>query len=319
MEANKPGLWARLRQGLTKTKQTLIEKIRSTVGGRALSEEVWEELEEVLIQADVGVQTSFRLLEAVRKQANREKVQDTARLMQIFKEQMSAILERESSDQPATEGKPHVVLVVGVNGVGKTTSIGKLAHHWRSQGKSVLMAAADTFRAAAADQLQIWAERTGSDIVRHQEGADPAAVAFDAIRAARARDRDIVLIDTAGRLHNKVNLMNELEKIKRVVQREMPAAPHEVLLVLDATTGQNGLEQARTFQKAVDISGIVLTKLDGTAKGGIVFAISEELGIPVRWVGVGERADDLQPFQPEHFLDALFSDAVLFDNQESEP
>lgn len=313
MSEKKPSFWQRLRQGLAKTKQGFIDKIRSTVAGRKFDESLWEELEEILIQADVGVRTTIDLLEEAREIVRNEGVSDADGLLAVLKRCMLSRLQKDEESQfdPLEKShatRPHVVLVVGVNGVGKTTSIGKLAYARHSRGESVLMAAADTFRAAAADQLEIWAERARADLIRHQEGADPAAVAYDALQAARARKKDVVYIDTAGRLHNKSHLMQELGKIKRVIEREVPGAPHEVLLVIDATTGQNGLEQARLFREVAGVTGIVLTKLDGTAKGGIVLAIASELGLPVHWIGVGEQIEDLQPFRPEQFLDALFSE-----------
>ncbi len=302
------GLLSRLREGLARTRQGLADRVRGLLTGRsAIDDDLYEELEAVLLQADVGVETTIKLVEGLRERVRRDRVRDPEAVMPLLKEEMAAILGGAPPGLNLAADKPAVIMVVGVNGTGKTTSTGKLAHRLRAEGKKVLLGAADTFRAAAAEQLAVWAERTGAEIVRHGEGADPAAVAFDAVRAARARGIDVVLLDTAGRLHTKANLMEELKKVRRVMAREIPGAPHEVLLVLDATTGQNALQQARLFTEAVSVTGIVLTKLDGTAKGGIVLAIQDELGIPVKFIGLGEGAEDLRPFEPADFLEALFS------------
>ena len=300
----------KFRKGLTKTREGMVQKIRAVIRRRPeLDEETLEEIEEILIQADVGVCPTLRIIDYLRERvASGEPVEDAETAVQEFlEEEIRKILMPADDAAPiAITTKPHVILVVGVNGTGKTTTIGKMAHKFRREGKKVLFAAGDTFRAAAIDQLGIWAERTGADMVRHQPGADAASVAFDAIRAARVRDIDIVLIDTAGRLHTKVNLMEEVKKIRRVIDKAMPGAPHETLLVLDATTGQNAVIQAKQFHSAVEVTGLVLAKLDGTAKGGVVIAIADELDLPVRFVGMGESAEDLDDFDAESFVKALF-------------
>ncbi|MEG6511601.1 signal recognition particle-docking protein FtsY [Desulforamulus ruminis] len=301
------GFFNRLKESLTKTRESFVEKIDQVVTGRkGIDEELYEELEEVLIQADVGVNTAMTLVERVRKGVKARNVQEAHRLKDIFQEELEYLMgEKISPIQLNPEG-PTVIMVVGVNGVGKTTTIGKLAHNYKEQGKKVLLAAGDTFRAAAIDQLEIWAQRVGVDIIKHQEGSDPGAVAYDAVHAARSRKADILLIDTAGRLHNKSNLMDELRKVYKVIARELPGAPHEVLLILDATTGQNALNQTKIFSEAVHVTGIALTKLDGTAKGGVVTAIVTEMAIPVKLIGIGEGMDDLKQFNPKDFIDALY-------------
>ena len=301
------GFFNRLKESLTKTRESFVEKIDQVVTGRkGIDEELYEELEEVLIQADVGVNTAMTLVERVRKGVKARNVQEAYRLKDIFQEELEYLMgEKISPIQLNPEG-PTVIMVVGVNGVGKTTTIGKLAHNYKEQGKKVLLAAGDTFRAAAIDQLEIWAQRVGVDIIKHQEGSDPGAVAYDAVHAARSRKADILLIDTAGRLHNKSNLMDELRKVYKVIARELPGAPHEVLLILDATTGQNALNQTKIFSEAVHVTGIALTKLDGTAKGGVVTAIVTEMAIPVKLIGIGEGMDDLKQFNPKDFIDALY-------------
>ncbi|ABO50584.1 signal recognition particle-docking protein FtsY [Desulforamulus reducens MI-1] len=301
------GFFDRLKESLTKTRQSFIEKIDQVVTGRTgIDEDLYEELEEVLIQADVGVSTAMKLVERVRKGVKARNVQEASRLKEIFQEELEYLMgEKITPIQLNPEG-PTVIMVVGVNGVGKTTTIGKMAHNFKEQGKKVLLAAGDTFRAAAIDQLEIWADRVGVDIIKHQEGSDPGAVAYDAVHAARSRKADILLVDTAGRLHNKSNLMDELRKVHKIVAREMPGAPHEVLLVLDATTGQNALNQVKIFSEAVNVTGIALTKLDGTAKGGVVTSIVTEMAIPVKLIGIGERMDDLRPFNPKDFINALY-------------
>lgn len=300
------GFFAKLKQGLTKTRDQFVTKVEEILTGRRkIDDELYEELEEVLIRSDVGVNTSLELVERLRKEARKRKLQEAHELKAVLKELISEILGEEEALNLADRG-PSILLVVGVNGVGKTTTIGKLAHYFRSEGKKVILAAGDTFRAAAIDQLEIWGQRAGVDVIKQREGADPAAVAYDAIQAAKSRNVDLVIMDTAGRLHNKVNLMEELRKVKRVIEREIPGAPHEVLLVLDATTGQNALQQAKLFQEVAGVTGIVLTKLDGTAKGGVVLGIQGETRIPVKWIGVGEGMEDLRPFIPQDFAEALF-------------
>lgn len=302
-------LFARFRAGLARTRAAIGEQLRGLVApGRPLDEAAFERLEEILITADVGVDTSLRLVEAVRERSRREPVQDHGGLKRLIRDEIAALLGGQDGSWSFEPGRLNVAMFVGVNGTGKTTTVGKLACRLAGEGQKVLLAAADTFRAAAGEQLEIWARRAGADLVRQQPGADPAAVAFDAVQAAQARGMDAVLIDTAGRLHTRVNLMSELEKIHRVCGRALAGAPHEVLLVIDATTGQNGLVQAEQFAQAVPVTGIVLTKLDGTARGGIVIAIAERLGLPVKWVGLGEGAGDLAPFDAEAFVDALLGD-----------
>lgn len=301
------GLLDKLKAGLAKTRQGFVEKIESIVTGhKKIDEELFEELEETLIQADVGVNTAVELVEELRRRAKERKIEEASELNAILKEQISEILGDEDVPLNINVSPPAVMMVVGVNGVGKTTTIGKLANRFKDEGKKVLLAAGDTFRAAAIDQLEIWGNRNGVDIIKHREGADPAAVVFDAIQAARARQTDILIIDTAGRLHTKSNLMEELKKVSRVISREIPDAPHEVLLVLDATTGQNAISQAKIFGDAVGVTGIALTKLDGTAKGGVIIGIKSELEIPVKLIGVGEKTDDLRDFQARDFTAALF-------------
>lgn len=301
-----------LDQGLAKTNENLFKRISRAVAGKSrVDDEVLDELEEGLISADVGVETTLRIIERIQKRAAAEKYLNTAELNTILKSEIlsllaenseNTILNNNSGDIP----KPYVIMVVGVNGVGKTTTIGKLAYMFKNQGKRVLLGAADTFRAAAVEQLTIWANRVDVPIVKQQMGADPAAVAFDTLNSAKSNDTDIVIIDTAGRLHNKVNLMNELSKIRRVMQKVIPDAPHEVLLVLDGSTGQNAFAQAREFTSATDVTAIALTKLDGTAKGGVVLGISDQFKIPVKYIGVGEKMTDLQIFDRVAFVESLF-------------
>lgn len=302
------GFFEKLKAGLKKTSGAIAEHVNEVFSVFVkVDEELFENLEEALIMADMGVETSGYIIEELRKRVKLKHITDGNLVKQELKEVIAEILsERDFSMQ--LENKPAVVLVIGVNGVGKTTSIGKLAAHYKAMGKNVLLAAADTFRAAAIDQLDVWAKRCGCDIIKHQENSDPAAVVFDACTAAKARNADILICDTAGRLHNKKNLMAELEKINRVISRELPESSRETLLVLDASTGQNAVSQAKLFGDAADITGIVLTKLDGTAKGGIVVSISREQEIPVKFVGVGEGIDDLQEFNPADFAKALFDD-----------
>ena len=300
------GLLEKVRNGLAKTRSAMVARITTAISGDALDEEAADEIEEILIQADVGVDAAMEIVDRLRERLRRAE-SGADQIFVSLRQELCQIAGGGVPFDPGAEltGKPHVVLVVGVNGVGKTTTSGKLARLYRDSGQSVLLAACDTFRAAAVPQLEIWAERAGADIVRAQQGADPAAVAFDAVSAALSRDTDVVLVDTAGRLHTKVNLMEELKKVRRSLGKQCQGAPHETLLVLDATTGQNALSQARQFHLATEVTGLVLTKLDGTAKGGIAFALRRELGIPIKLIGVGEGEDDLQPFDGETFVEAL--------------
>ncbi len=298
------GFFDRLKEGLSKTKKNFTEKVESLLKSfKQVDDELFEELEEVLVLSDVGVKTSQKIIENLKERVKKEKISATEAVKELLKEEMLSIINLENK---LSEKYPLIILMVGVNGVGKTTSIGKIANLLKSNGKKVLIAAADTFRAAAAEQLEIWAKRVGCDIIKHVEGSDPAAVVFDGIQAMRARKADVLIVDTAGRLHTKKNLIEELKKIDRVINQQMPEASKETLLVIDATTGQNALNQAKEFNRAVNISGIVLTKLDGTAKGGIIISICDELKIPVKFVGVGEKIDDLQYFNAKEFVDALF-------------
>lgn len=311
-EERKPGFFDRMKQAVTRTRENLGERIDEVVSsipiGKEIDRDTLDDLEATLIGADLGTTTTHEVLEKLRDKADRKQIKDVEELKRLLKEELLAILSA-ANDQPAktVDGEPEVIVVVGVNGTGKTTTIGKLANLLRAQGKTVLLCAADTFRAAAIEQLEVWGSRTGTEVIKTGPGGDPAAVMFDALQAARARSTDYVIIDTAGRLHTKSNLMSELEKMKRTAERIIPGAPHETLLVMDATTGQNGLQQARLFTQSAGVTGIVLTKLDGTAKGGVVVAISRELGLPVRFVGVGEKAGDLLPFEPHAFVDSLFA------------
>lgn len=306
-EEKKPSFFERLKRGLSKTHDSFIGRIDTLLlGKKQIDADVLEELEEILITADIGVSTTVDLIRTLEQRLKRNELKDGDALKAALREEILSRLQVKSCELDLSVAKPFVFMVIGVNGVGKTTTIGKIASMYQARGKKVLLAAGDTFRAAAAEQLEIWGERAGVDVVRHKEGADPSAVAFDACKAAVARNADIVIIDTAGRLHTKVNLMEELKKIKRVIGREIPGAPHETLLVLDAATGQNAVVQAKIFKEAADVTGIVLTKLDGTAKGGIVVAITQEFGIPIRYIGVGEGVDDLREFNPDDFVEALF-------------
>lgn len=304
----------KFKEGLSKTRNNFSEKVNDLVSRyRKVDEDFFEELEEILIGADVGFETVLELIDELKNEVKRKNIQDPKEVQDVISEKLVAIYqngEEESSTINMQADGLTVILFVGVNGVGKTTTIGKLAHKFKEEGKKVLLAAGDTFRAGAIEQLEVWGDRVGVDVIKHTEGSDPAAVMFDAVQAAKSRQADILLCDTAGRLQNKVNLMKELEKVKRVIEREVPGAPHEVLLVLDATTGQNALVQAKTFKETTNVSGIVLTKLDGTAKGGIVLAIRNELHIPVKFVGLGEKMDDLQSFDPERYVYGLFSTLV---------
>lgn len=296
----------RLKQSLTKTRGNLVDKIEGLLTGRkSIDERLYEELEEILIQADVGVDTSVRLIAELRAQVKECRVKEPAQLKTILQEIVQAALGEEQN--PLNKGGPPIViLVVGVNGTGKTTTVGKLAYRFRQNGQRVILAAADTFRAAAIDQLEVWADRADVEVIKHQEGSDSAAVVYDAVQAARARQAEVLIVDTAGRQHTKSNLMEELRKINRVLGRELPGAPHETLLILDATTGQNALVQAKVFKEATNVTGIVLTKLDGTAKGGIIIGIKDTLGIPVKFIGIGEGMEDLQSFNAREFIRALF-------------
>lgn len=303
----KAGLFDRLKAGLKKTTDGLVGRIDTLVlGKKEIDADTLEELEEILITSDIGVQTAVELIRHLEQRLSRNELKDGAALRGALKEEMLARLQSNHAPLRIEGPKPFVILVVGVNGVGKTTTIGKLAAKFTAEGKSVLLAAGDTFRAAAAEQLEIWGKRAGVAVIRHQEGADPSAVAFDACKATLSRGADILIVDTAGRLHTKVNLMEEMKKIHRVIGREIPNAPHETLLVLDGATGQNALSQARLFKESAGVTGIVMTKLDGTAKGGIVVAVSCEFALPVRYIGVGESVEDLREFNPQEFVDALF-------------
>jgi fused signal recognition particle receptor len=305
-DEDRGGLFKRLRRGLAKTRKLLTTDLDDLFAeNRPVDDDMLDDLEEILITADIGVQTATGLMQRVSRNASR--IGDAAALKMVLREEILDLLVGKPQEREAGESRPHVIMVVGVNGVGKTTTIGKLAARFLGENKKVLIAAADTFRAAAVEQLAIWAERSGADFVRHKDGADPAAVAYDGVEAASARNADVVLVDTAGRLHTKINLMEELKKIKRSIAKIMPGAPHEVLLVLDATTGQNALSQAKLFNEALGVTGIALTKLDGTAKGGIVISIHDRLNIPLQYVGVGEAIEDLQVFDPHRFVDALFA------------
>lgn len=301
------GFFERLKDGLQKTRKNFTERIEVLVGMSAeIDDDFLDELEIILLSADVGAKTTEKLIGAVRQAARKKEINGTEDVVPFLKKYLVDMLTDEGQ-RTRLSGSPTVILVVGVNGVGKTTTIGKLANYFHLFNHKVMIAAADTFRAAAAEQLEIWGQRAGCDVIKHAEGADPAAVVYDAMKAAIARKADILFIDTAGRLHNKANLMNELEKIHRVIKREEPGAPHETFLVLDATTGQNAIAQAKVFTETANVTGVVLTKLDGTAKGGVVIAIREELGLPVKWIGVGEGIMDFRPFEPEKFVDALFN------------
>lgn len=299
------GLFGKLKESLSKTKEVLSERIEDAIKSfRSVDEDLLEELEEILIMADLGVETSTDIIDRLRDAIKENNIKDGEQVKQELKNILAEIL-TEGDNSVQLEGKPAVIMVIGVNGVGKTTSIGKLAYMYKQMGKKVVIAAADTFRAAAIEQLEVWAERADAEIIKQQEGSDPAAVIYDAVGAAKKRGADILLCDTAGRLHNKKNLMDELKKIYRILNNELPDSSKEVLLVLDATTGQNAVSQAKQFKEAADITGIILTKLDGTAKGGIVFAIKNEYNIPVKLIGLGEKVDDLEELSPMNFVDAL--------------
>jgi fused signal recognition particle receptor len=308
-EQQKPGLFDRMKEAVTRTRENLSQRIEEVVSiGKEIDRATLDDLEATLIGADLGNPTTREVLDKLRERADRKQIKNADELKRLLKEELLNIL-NAANIRPVqkVDGTSEVILVVGVNGTGKTTTIGKLSQVFRSQGKTVLLCAADTFRAAAIEQLEIWGQRTGTEVIRTKAGGDPAAVLYDALQAAAARHTDYVIVDTAGRLHTKTNLMAELDKMRRTAQRIIPGAPHETLLVMDATTGQNGLQQARQFTDAAGVTGIVLTKLDGTAKGGVVVAISRELGLPVRYVGVGEKAGDLLPFNAKDFVDSLFT------------
>lgn len=308
--SKKLSLFERMRQAVTRTRETLTERIEDAIGLRPeIDTATLDELEATLISADLGVATTRQLLDVLREKVDRKQVANVDEVKRVLKDEMLAILNNAAAAKPriVASEPPEVILVVGVNGVGKTTTIGKLAHTLTAQGKTVLLAAADTFRAAAIEQLEAWGQRTATEVIKTHPGGDPSAVLFDALQSARARKIDYVIVDTAGRLHNKQNLMAELEKMYRTARRIIPGAPHETLLIMDATTGQNGLQQAKVFTEAAGVTGIVLTKLDGTAKGGVVVAISREMNLPVRYVGVGEKQSDLIPFNPADFVDSLFA------------
>jgi len=303
------GFFEKLKKGLSKTHQVFVEKIdRLFIGKKVIDQELLDELEAVLYEGDLGVKTSGQLIEGVRQGLKRGELKEPDKVKDFIKQRILQIL--KNGEKPLTidfsQTKPFVFMVVGVNGVGKTTTIGKIAHQYSSKKKKILIGAGDTFRAAAVEQLEIWANRVGADLIKQSKGSDPSAVAFDSIHAAMARNIDLVFIDTAGRLHTKVNLMEEVKKIRRIIGRECPGAPHETLLVLDATTGQNAISQAKLFNEAIGVTGIALTKLDGTAKGGIIVGITEELNIPIRYIGVGEGIDDLKEFDANEFVQALF-------------
>jgi len=302
------GLFERLKQGLSKTRSGLAGKLDQLVfGKKQIDDALLDELEEILFTADLGVQTTQRLLDIVQSAVARKELDNPEKLKDILKENIRSFLHVPRVErQNLTPGEPLIIMVIGVNGVGKTTTIGKVAHRFKNEGKKVMLVAADTFRAAAVEQLAIWGERAGAEVIKQDTGADPSAVVFDGISAAQSRKADVVIIDTAGRLHTKVNLMDELEKVRRVANGRLDGAPHEIWLILDATTGQNAISQAELFHKALGVTDIVLTKLDGTAKGGIVVGICHQLGLPVRFIGIGEKMDDLRPFDASEFVDAIF-------------
>ena len=307
MAEEKKGFFRRLKEGLFKTHQGLVGKIDQLIAGKKkIDADLLAELEEILITSDIGVKTTQELLRNLTAQVQRKELEDADLLKKNLQAQMLPILSRQEQTLNLSAVRPFVIMVIGVNGTGKTTTIGKMAHKFRTQGKSVLLIAADTFRAAAIEQLEIWGQRAECEVIKQKSGSDPSAVVFDGLKAAKTRGTDVVLVDTAGRLHTKVNLMEELKKVKRIMERELPGAPHEILLVLDATTGQNSISQAKLFNQGVGVTGIALTKLDGTAKGGIIVAISDELKIPLRYIGIGEKVDDLREFNAQDFVEALF-------------
>lgn len=305
---NKKGLFQRLKEGLSKTRSSFTGKLdRLFLGKKEITEDLLDELEEILYTSDIGVATTQQLIDSIKEKVARKELSEPEKLRTALRDHILSFLDVTPGELPKpAEGEPLVILVVGVNGVGKTTTIGKAAHHYKSQGNVVMLVAADTFRAAATEQLCIWGERVGTEVIKQAAGADPSAVVYDALTAAISRKADVVLIDTAGRLHTKTNLMEELKKIGRVIAKKIPGAPHEVWLVLDATTGQNAISQAEMFHEALGVTGIILTKLDGTAKGGIVVGISSQLGIPIKYIGIGEKLEDLRPFDPQDFVRAIF-------------
>jgi fused signal recognition particle receptor len=307
MEEGKRGFFQRLKEGLLKTHEGLVSKIdQLLVGKKTIDEELLAELEEILITSDIGVKTTQELLGSLTDKVQRKEIEDADLLKKNLQEQIFHILSGQEKPINVDAARPFIIMVIGVNGTGKTTTIGKMAQRFKDQGKAVLLVAADTFRAAAIEQLEIWGQRVGCEVIKQKSGSDPSAVVFDALKAAKSRGSDVILVDTAGRLHTKVNLMEELKKVKRIIEREFPDAPHEILLVLDATTGQNAIAQAKMFNQALGVTGIALTKLDGTAKGGILIAISDELKIPLRYIGIGEKVDDLREFNARDFAEALF-------------
>jgi fused signal recognition particle receptor len=305
-EAAEESFFSRLRSGLSKTRTGFIDKLDLIISRKEIDGEVWEEFEETLVMADLGVTTTMKLREDVENEIERKSITDPREIKNILKSKILEILKESEGRAAVSETKPFIMMVAGVNGVGKTTTIGKLAYKFKGENKNVMVAAADTFRAAAVDQLEIWANRVGTDFIRGQSGADPSAVAFDAVKASVSRGADVLIIDTAGRLHTRENLMDELKKMRKVISREFEGAPHETILVLDATTGQNAVQQAKMFNDAIDLTGIALTKLDGTAKGGVIISIANELNIPVKYIGIGERLEDLREFNAEEFVEALF-------------
>jgi fused signal recognition particle receptor len=306
-QENRVGFFRRLKERMVKTRETLVSRVDTLVlGKKEIDEDLLDELEEVLITSDLGVETSQALIEKVQQKVKRKELDNPEKLKAYLQQEILFFIELPENNIEFTE-KPVVILVVGVNGVGKTTTIGKLASQFAREGQKVMLVAGDTFRAAAGEQLEIWATRSGAEIIRQKEGSDPSAVVFDALKAARARGMDIVLIDTAGRLHTRVNLMEELKKIRRTIQKELPGGPHQTLLVLDATMGQNAISQARLFHEAIEIDGLILTKLDGTAKGGVIVGICHDLKLPIRYIGIGEKTEDLQPFDPQEFVAAIFN------------
>ncbi len=311
------GFFSKIKQGLKKTKDSMVKKMQKVVNSfTKIDEELFEQLEETMIMSDMGVETSTQICESLRKVIKERGIKDPSMIMELIQEIVSEMMGDDT--ELDLSSKPAVIMVIGVNGAGKTTTIGKMCHQYINDGKKVIVAAADTFRAAAIDQLKVWTDRSGAELVRHEEGSDPASVVFDAVAAAKARGADVLICDTAGRLHNKKNLMDELAKMNRIIDREAPESSKEVLLVLDATTGQNAVNQARLFKEVAPITGIVLTKLDGTAKGGIVISIKNELGIPVKLIGVGEKIDDLQPFSSADFVKALFENAGKKDPEDTD-
>ncbi len=307
MAEGEKGFFQRLKEGLFKTHEGLVSKIDELVAGKKeIDEGLLAELEEILITSDMGVKTTQELLDNLTAKVQRKELEDADLLRKSLQEQIFQILSRQEKPLNLEAARPFIIMVIGVNGTGKTTTVGKIAQKFKAQGKSVLLVAADTFRAAAIEQLEIWGQRVNCEVIKQKSGSDPSAVVFDALKAAKSRSSDVMIVDTAGRLHTKINLMEELKKVKRIVDREVPGAPHEILLVLDATTGQNAIAQAKMFNQSLGVTGIVLTKLDGTAKGGILIAISDELKIPLRYIGIGEKVDDLREFNARDFVEALF-------------